>query len=212
MFVCCECCVLSGRGLCDELITCPEEPYRLWWVVACDLETSWIRRPWSNGGAVEPKQTNKETNRAIRTVEADVLLLQIHTWFSWLSKVPSIKVRFSSNNHISESRRLNFASLWQVKFLVLIIEGLFQLTDSLQQSPSAEAIYFLSQSKYSPQRSLARSLQPATSSCPAPTLSPSNLMVMRLSVDKISFGNFNKPHSRQLQSGGVSLELPPECT
>jgi hypothetical protein len=25
MFVCCECCVLSGRGLCDELITCPEE-------------------------------------------------------------------------------------------------------------------------------------------------------------------------------------------
>ena len=29
MFVCCECCVLSGRGLCDELITRPEESYRL---------------------------------------------------------------------------------------------------------------------------------------------------------------------------------------
>jgi len=28
-FVCCECCVLSGRGLCDELITRPEESYRL---------------------------------------------------------------------------------------------------------------------------------------------------------------------------------------
>jgi len=25
IFVCCECCVLSRRGLCDELITCPEE-------------------------------------------------------------------------------------------------------------------------------------------------------------------------------------------
>ena len=25
MFVCCECCVLSGRGLCDVLITHPEE-------------------------------------------------------------------------------------------------------------------------------------------------------------------------------------------
>ena len=37
MFVC-ECCVLSGRGLCDELITCPEESYRLWFVVVCDLE------------------------------------------------------------------------------------------------------------------------------------------------------------------------------
>jgi len=40
MSVCCECCVLSGRGLCDELITRPEESYRLWCVVVCDLETS----------------------------------------------------------------------------------------------------------------------------------------------------------------------------
>jgi hypothetical protein len=38
MDVCCECCVLSGRGLCDELITRPEEFYRLWRVV-CDLQT-----------------------------------------------------------------------------------------------------------------------------------------------------------------------------
>ena len=38
MFVCCEYCgVLSGRGLCDELITRPEESYRLWCVVVCDL-------------------------------------------------------------------------------------------------------------------------------------------------------------------------------
>ena len=46
MFVCCVCCVLSGRGLCDELITRPEESYRLWCVVVCDLETSRMRRPW----------------------------------------------------------------------------------------------------------------------------------------------------------------------
>ena len=31
--------MLSGRGLCDELITRPEESYRLWCVVVCDLET-----------------------------------------------------------------------------------------------------------------------------------------------------------------------------
>jgi len=31
---------LSGRGLCDEPITRPEESYRLWCVVVCDLETS----------------------------------------------------------------------------------------------------------------------------------------------------------------------------
>jgi len=29
MFVCCECCVLSGRGLCNELISRLEESYRL---------------------------------------------------------------------------------------------------------------------------------------------------------------------------------------
>jgi len=37
---------LSGRGLCDELITRPEESHRLWCVVVCDLETSRMRRPW----------------------------------------------------------------------------------------------------------------------------------------------------------------------
>jgi len=45
IFVCCEFRVLSGRGLCDELITRPEESYRLWCVVVCDLETSRIGAP-----------------------------------------------------------------------------------------------------------------------------------------------------------------------
>ena len=46
IFVCCECRVLSGRGLCDELITRPEESYRLWCVVVCDLETSRMGAPY----------------------------------------------------------------------------------------------------------------------------------------------------------------------
>ena len=46
IFVCCECRVLSGRGLCDELITRPEESYRLCCVVVCDLETSRISAPY----------------------------------------------------------------------------------------------------------------------------------------------------------------------
>ena len=44
MFVCCGCFVLSGRGLCDELITRPEESDGLWLVVECDQETSNTRR------------------------------------------------------------------------------------------------------------------------------------------------------------------------
>ena len=50
VFVCCECSVLSGRGVCDELITRPEESYRLRCVVVCDLEASRMRRPWPTGG------------------------------------------------------------------------------------------------------------------------------------------------------------------
>ena len=38
--------MLSGRGLCDELITRPEESYRLCCVVLCDLETSRIGAPY----------------------------------------------------------------------------------------------------------------------------------------------------------------------
>jgi len=37
---------LSGRGLCDELITRPKESYRLCCVVVCDLETSRIGAPY----------------------------------------------------------------------------------------------------------------------------------------------------------------------
>jgi hypothetical protein len=44
MDVCCKSCVLSGRGLCDGLITRPEESYRLWCVIVCDLVTSGMRR------------------------------------------------------------------------------------------------------------------------------------------------------------------------
>jgi len=43
MFVCSECCVLSGRGLCEGLITRPEESYRLWRVAVSDQETSKTR-------------------------------------------------------------------------------------------------------------------------------------------------------------------------
>ena len=52
-------CVLSGRGLCDELITRSEESYWLWSVVVCDLETSIMRRPWPIEGC---RAGNKQTN------------------------------------------------------------------------------------------------------------------------------------------------------
>ena len=44
MFVCCDCCVLSRRGLCDGLITRQEESYRMWRLVVCD------QKPRKRGG------------------------------------------------------------------------------------------------------------------------------------------------------------------
>ena len=40
IFVCCECCVLSGRGLCVGQIPHPEESYRVWcvWVWSWGLK------------------------------------------------------------------------------------------------------------------------------------------------------------------------------
>jgi hypothetical protein len=45
MSVCCECCVLSGRGLCDGLVTRPEESYRLWCVLSVIVKPRTARRP-----------------------------------------------------------------------------------------------------------------------------------------------------------------------
>ena len=70
MFVCCECCVLSGRGLCDELITRPEESYWLWCVVVCDLETTRMRRPWP---ALGRSATQK------KSVNCNSISLSLHT-------------------------------------------------------------------------------------------------------------------------------------
>jgi hypothetical protein len=52
--VCCECFVLSGRGLCVSLTTLRVESYRMWCVVMCDLETS--RGGHGPGVAAEPKR------------------------------------------------------------------------------------------------------------------------------------------------------------
>jgi len=59
MSVYCECCMLSG-GLCDELIIRPDESYRLCCVVLCDLETSWMRRPWPTGRLSRKKQNRQK--------------------------------------------------------------------------------------------------------------------------------------------------------
>ena len=80
-FVCCECCVLSGRGLCGELTIHPEESYRLWCVVVCDLETSWMRRLWPTGGLLR-QETNKQTHFYKQTSITVSHQFRVHSLFS----------------------------------------------------------------------------------------------------------------------------------
>ena len=67
IFVCCDCCVFSGNGLCDELITRPEESYRLWCFIVCDLETSRMKRSQSSLGrsATEKMYTERQKQKMI---------------------------------------------------------------------------------------------------------------------------------------------------
>jgi hypothetical protein len=78
MSVCCECCVLSGRGLCDELVTRPEESYRLRYVFVCDLENPMHEEARSTGGLSHQKNKSKSwyliiaiqsTTRAVSVAE-----------------------------------------------------------------------------------------------------------------------------------------------
>ena len=99
MFVC-ERCVLSGRGLCDERITRPEEPYRLWCVVLCDLETSWIRRPWPHWGrGWDCCAQNKQT----------IMLHKMTLCIFWLENVAGILNACRSN---TESKTHSFSSIY----------------------------------------------------------------------------------------------------
>jgi hypothetical protein len=92
IFVCCECRVLSGRDLCDEPITRPEESYRLCCVIVCDLETSWMRSPWPSGDCrAKNEQTNiAEVSRPVlklnpfRTPVKLPAILLSSTWMSFL--------------------------------------------------------------------------------------------------------------------------------
>jgi hypothetical protein len=60
--------VLSGIGLCNELITRPEETYRLCCVVVCDLETSRIGAQYIYD---------------IRSLMVNDLTLILLTWKKW---------------------------------------------------------------------------------------------------------------------------------
>jgi hypothetical protein len=74
------CCVLSGRGLCDDLITRSEESYRLWLVVVCDHEPSergGHSPPWS----AEPEKIILQRTQSFVVIKTGLLVVFIATAF-----------------------------------------------------------------------------------------------------------------------------------
>jgi len=91
--VCCDCCVLLGKGLCDVLITCPEESYRVW----CVWVWSWIldnEKALAHWGAVPSGEKNTK----------------------FITKLPQVKnLETLSDNTLryrSEISRAAFLKLW----------------------------------------------------------------------------------------------------
>ena len=114
MFVCCECCVLSGRGLCDWLITRPEESYRLWRVVVCDQETSKTRGlkpatgPWKYNHNGLQSQENKQTNKqyqCINKISCLKITGKAMPLLVWTGPEGSRRLRLSDFKTVSTWRR-----------------------------------------------------------------------------------------------------------
>ena len=76
MFVCCECCVLSDRGLCDELITFPGKSYRLWCVVVCDLENLKNEEAMAHFGMQRHKKRKKGQVYLLATFHTQIQLAE----------------------------------------------------------------------------------------------------------------------------------------
>ena len=66
MDVCVECCVLSGRGLCDGPILCPEQSYRVWCVSLS--VTRW------NTNSVNRKKVGRRVFEVLLTVHLSIIL------------------------------------------------------------------------------------------------------------------------------------------
>jgi hypothetical protein len=86
MDVCCEYFVLSGRGLCDELITRPEESYRLWCVTVCDLEKP---QEWRDHGprwvaAPQKKKITTLKQQNAQNCSLDIYFTISH-WYKYLT-------------------------------------------------------------------------------------------------------------------------------
>jgi len=88
---------LSGRGLCDELITRPEESYRLWCVVVCDIETSRMGAPYIYD---------------ISCLRVNDLTFILLTWRKWLAPNNASRQQMGFNSGFKGLMRTELTDHW----------------------------------------------------------------------------------------------------
>ena len=102
--------VFSGRGLCDELLTLPEESYWLWCVVVCDQETSWMRRPWPTGSCCAKRKNERRIliTQILLHVTSGLLDPEL---FVWIYKIHvNVKVKITQLHAGAGTEGLNVVS------------------------------------------------------------------------------------------------------
>ena len=75
--------MLSGRGLCDGPITRPEESYRLWCVIVCDLENLSNQKAKTPQRVVMPIQINGAVINFKSVINLPLRPFRRYSYYSW---------------------------------------------------------------------------------------------------------------------------------
>jgi len=111
--VCFECCVLSGRGLCDKLITCPEESYRVWCV--------WV---WSrNLGKDKELLVKEKDNNCLAVLHLYVRsIIYANTWtYKAICTYPIVDYHCTRTFHVSNQLTTCLQCAYVCEFVCVIV-------------------------------------------------------------------------------------------
>ena len=123
MSVSCECCMLSGRGLCDGPISRPEKSYRLRCVSLCVIWKFQVRRPWPPLGCSVRDKTFCRVmrwliNNQLEGIRKEEVVTQISEafWSNWRKRCQYLKCGL--NSVPSECEEVVLWSNWKRSLII----------------------------------------------------------------------------------------------
>jgi hypothetical protein len=137
MFVCCECFVLSEKGLWDGLITRPEESYRLWRVWSKNLEREEAKARYravknTTTMGCNVRKTNKTNSNLPSTAHLFFCFEMLNSYwlvtslvfapFVWHTLAASPKVVFFACDYDTESHTTTHTFLGDVRSANCVVE------------------------------------------------------------------------------------------